>query len=231
MIDVHVIDSDIIEPDRQRLLPKDEFFKSLESEPVTVRVVNPISGNVCLARVQAFLKGINPYVSFVDDDDIVIPGTFQKCLDFLIANPQYGGVYTNSVMRYSNGFEVPMYSNHDWSIQHHAEKPVPIHQVIVIRRKIMEAAISKLLSSRFCENTNIHNEDLIYAFCAKEAPFKFLNFNGYVWYNKVENGFHYKQWNLPGAERERLRIKDFLLSVDVLSSDKPDPSCALIVGD
>jgi hypothetical protein len=186
MIDAHVLH---LEDENKQWW--DECEKSLVGHPITVYNCDGIIGNVQEARRLAYLKGNSPYVSFVDPDDIVIPDSFQLCLDELESNKGICGVYTRSQAIDEKG---QIIYNHvtdrpfrEFSIELIKKNPVEIHQLLVMRRDYVEEYY-----------TNIHPyipksdyEFLMYAHLAIMKPWKALNFIGYKW-RIHENGLHLK---------------------------------------
>jgi len=75
-----------------------ECLDSLKDENVNVHFINKVDGDVASAREYGFRKGNAKYVSFVDPDDIVVQGSFQKCLEAIKANPDCVGAYTSDVL-------------------------------------------------------------------------------------------------------------------------------------
>ena len=79
MIDVHVL---TYSGTRKDWL--DQCLASLAREPlVTVHVLEGDEGNVGAGRVRGYRMGTHPYVSYVDSDDYILPGTIDACLEGL----------------------------------------------------------------------------------------------------------------------------------------------------
>lgn len=76
MIDVHVLTySGTVQP------WLDQCLESLSREPnLTVHVVQGDEGNVGAGRARGYRLGTNPYVSYVDSDDYILPGAIDACL-------------------------------------------------------------------------------------------------------------------------------------------------------
>lgn len=73
-----------------------QTLDSLEGEPCNTHiVVGGFHGSIGKARAYAFQLGQAEYVSFVDDDDIVLPGVMQSLVDYLDEHPDCVGVYTD----------------------------------------------------------------------------------------------------------------------------------------
>ena len=79
-----------------------ECWLSLWLEPITLHYIPATEGHIGIGRYNGFNSGICEFVSFVDDDDYVIPGIFDKCYQALDANPDAIGVVTKE-QRLVNG--------------------------------------------------------------------------------------------------------------------------------
>ena len=79
MIDVHVL---TYSGTRKDWL--DQCLASLAREPlVTVHVLDGDEGNVGAGRVRGYQMGTHQYVSYVDSDDYILPGTIEACIEGL----------------------------------------------------------------------------------------------------------------------------------------------------
>lgn len=76
MIDVHML---LMGNEREDLLS--QCMESLKDEPITLHKCKGIPGDIRTARADAISKGTNDYVGWVDPDDFIIPGSYQKLLD------------------------------------------------------------------------------------------------------------------------------------------------------
>ncbi len=86
--DVHVI----VNPDYREY--HDQCLRSLLEEPIHLHQIPFTKGNIGVGRYNGFNSGHAEFVSFVDDDDYVIPGIFEKCYRALDENPDAIGVVT-----------------------------------------------------------------------------------------------------------------------------------------
>lgn len=78
MIDVHVLTHSGTRPEWLA-----QCLASLADEPCTVHVVRGIEGCIAAGRAIGFALGDHPYVTFVDSDDYVLPGSMQAVTDAL----------------------------------------------------------------------------------------------------------------------------------------------------
>jgi hypothetical protein len=73
-----------------------DTLESLAGEPCRVDLIaGGFEGQIGAARAFAFGLGTAEYVSFVDDDDYLLPGAMAACLAHLDAHPAAVGVYTD----------------------------------------------------------------------------------------------------------------------------------------
>lgn len=87
-----------------------QCIDSLKPEPTNVQlVVGGFPGSIGQARAYAFTLGSAEYVSFIDDDDYILPWAMQQCVDYLDASPDCVGVYTNRYHLHEDGRMDPEY--------------------------------------------------------------------------------------------------------------------------
>lgn len=194
MIDVHTLILPTEDPD---LLA--QSLASTEDHPITRHILQGVEGDVLAGRVSGYACGNNPYVSFVDPDDRVLPDAFQTCLDYLQQNENVGGVYTNSMVEYDNGLTAVHYRHTEWSYEFHLETGAPVHQLVVMRRDVLEQAIEATLTLDRIDEMKMFPDQLIFAQIAAIMPWHFLHADiGYVW-KKRQTGTH----KLPGYTKNK----------------------------
>lgn len=81
MIDVHVITL----PNDDKIL-FERCIDSLRDEPVTVHIIKGVVGDFSAGRISGLSSGTHRWVSWVDPDDYVIPGAYQRLLDIVGSN-------------------------------------------------------------------------------------------------------------------------------------------------
>jgi hypothetical protein len=182
MIDVHVL-----------TLPEtntiwfDELLESLRFEPIKLHIIDGIKGNLGLARTKGFQLGDCKYVSYVDHDDLVIPGIFRKVLDCL-DNTACSGVYTDEVLMNEFGKVFAL----GWSIDHRpfmSDKRLQIcniggqymHHLIVLKREYVEKCLP--LQSKMLPEPELLNKMLEF------GPLVHLREIGYKWRIHKDNGY------------------------------------------
>ena len=80
---------------------KEEWFlnaiNSVKDEPINLSLYEGHEFGPLHLRQEFIEKSNSPYIGWIDDDDELIPGTIQQCVDFLdrVENQHYCGVYTN----------------------------------------------------------------------------------------------------------------------------------------
>lgn len=108
MIDVHVLTL----PGREPWLA--ECLQSLKNEPVTVCVVPVDAGHFPESRKKGYAEGTAEWVCYVDDDDRVIEGAFNKMIEAITENPQfdYFYMYEEMINESGNVISRPMKAPH-----------------------------------------------------------------------------------------------------------------------
>jgi hypothetical protein len=198
MIDVHVIHLPGENQEWWKLCEK-----SLEDHPITLHHVDGYVGDIVRGRFEGFSKGTSDYVSFVDPDDIIKPGVFQKCLEEI--TPEVCGVYTLSEVVVDDRVVGLMHPYRKWNKELMLRSFTEVHQIAVMHREM----INKILyeNKKLLENHS-HNlsEILTYSLLAKEKPWKALDFIGYQW-RKHNNGGHTK---ITNSDKVGLKMKEIL---------------------
>lgn len=82
MIDVHVLTHSGTRADWL-----DQCLESLAREPCLVHVVAGVEGNIAAGREVGFGLGAQPFVTFVDSDDYVLPGAMDAMCEALQRAP------------------------------------------------------------------------------------------------------------------------------------------------
>ena len=93
---ISLVDVHIIAGKKERWI--EECLASLSKEHVNIWFVPRIEGNTAKAREIGFRQGQADYVSFVDPDDRIVPGVFEKCLSAMNADQSLSGVYTDEIL-------------------------------------------------------------------------------------------------------------------------------------
>jgi len=179
VIDVHIIERD--DPNEEWLR---QALNSIPQEICTTHCFKAGGKSIAENRVAGFALGTKKYVSFVDDDDYVLAGTFERCLAFLEADPHYAAV--GSFEQISSGGEIispdidrlcRKDKNH-WDMLHH---------IIVFRRDKVEKYLHVMKDKKFCEY------NLKQAMKDDGHLAKILPIVGYVWRRHGDSYCHSKK--------------------------------------
>jgi len=172
MIDVHILH--LPNENKQWLKQCEE---SLVKEPIIIHNLNGIQGNIKKSRLDGFKLGTAPYVSFIDPDDYIIPGAFEKCLSAL--NPNICGVCTSYKIIDTESATENIFE---------PRKCYEIHQLVVMNREDVLEAFEKYYDEI---PDNGGNEIYLYSAMRQKKSWKHIKFCGYAWRDHL-NGSHYK---------------------------------------
>lgn len=179
MIDVH-----ILHLPHERREWRAACDDSLAGEPdIAIHHLDGIPGDYFASRRMGFSVGRQPFVSYVDPDDVILPGAFGDCLTFLRTNPLHSAVYTRSYK--INLGEVAM---------EELETRRP-HQLIVARREYVQASLPFARS----------DADL-WERVAALGPIHRLDTFGYVWRDHADG--HHRVGNGETWYRHRITQTD-----------------------
>lgn len=184
LIDVHVL----------HLSNENKHWKylcdeSLKNNPINIFHCNGILGDIVNSRYNGFMQGTAPYVSFVDPDDIVLPGAFTKCLEVLEEYPDVCGVYTLSQIIDIHGNPKKLiHPFREWSKELMKKNiNTEIHQLMVMKRKDLIDAFNMILNSN---PSGRYLLGFLIALMAKQSSWKAIDFVGYQW-RVHPDAYHY----------------------------------------
>lgn len=121
-----------------------QCIASIEHEPTNLQLVmGGFPGSIGQARAYAFTLGMAEYVSFLDDDDYVLPGVTQKCIDYLDNHHGCVGVYTDRYHLHADGRLDPEVLP-DWHWRRAYHGPAEITHLKVMRREVVSSYIDEL---------------------------------------------------------------------------------------
>lgn len=154
-----------------------ECLTSIENEPVDLKIFQGKKNHNYNQRHQFINQCKTPYLCWVDDDDRIIPGTVQKCLDFLELpeNKSFCGVYTNHYVLNEQDQTQKYFVKKEYSREEHSKN---IHRPFHFLLARTEAALNFTLNN-YCQ------ADLFFflAYCSLFGDWKHLNIPGYIWRN------------------------------------------------
>jgi len=168
MIDVHII----THPAQDRSRTLDKVLNQLEKEPVKVHLIEgtDIIGE---GRVKGFRSGVNELVSYVDDDDAIVEGIFDKILEAYQKEPEIDALCTREQVTL-NGKH---HDNSAFIFKYYDKRHLHrVHHLTTYRRELILPHLHKI------EDKKLTAEHHLVASVLKEnARFKHLPVVGYVW--------------------------------------------------
>lgn len=159
----------------------EEAVESTKSHPLNLKIFR---GNVLgpLHLRQEFISNCKtPFLGWIDDDDVLLPGTVQRCLDFFEKeeNKKFCGVFTSAIRIGVENEEIILPNNSEriFSRDSHLQREFRPHHFMLFRT---EAAMRCLeIPPKF--HSAIQMETfLVTAYASLFGPWKFLDFTGYV---------------------------------------------------
>ena len=106
---------------------------SLEKEPINLVEGDGVEGDLREARKRVYSKCTADLISYVDYDDVVMPGAYQKCIEVMQANPNLIGCYTWEIVEFGaarSKFYFPNWTKTTFIDQGYS-------RVFVVRREVM----------------------------------------------------------------------------------------------
>jgi len=188
MRDIDVIITVLPGSDRKMLA---RCIWSLSDEPVNVYFVNGRKGRIGYGRAESLFLGKAPYIAFVDHDDEIEPGIFEKIKPLLEDDPVH--VYTDEILMNAEGKPIC----HGWSVNPELLRMVPtdlvptlyddqnnkyFHHLNVFSRKDAMSFVPELY------NGNRGIEGHLFQHLNKMGKVKYLSEVGYRWRLHQNNG-------------------------------------------
>lgn len=183
MIDVHIIHN----PNT----PNEWFNAAVASVPTDIcnlHIINMDNKSIAENRIRGFTCGNSEYISFVDDDDYVLPETFNKCLEVLEADKELAAVGTiESIIKDGELLspierDIKLVQNFINDVDKSWNQWKALHHVVVLRRSLVEEYFTSL-SGNYPERAFYK---VLYEAGLKA---KLLMFSGYVW-RQHNNNYH-----------------------------------------
>lgn len=137
-IDVHVI----MHPHYDRTESRERLLAQLANEPVNVYLTPGTYKHIGRSRYDGFTQGSAPLCSYVDDDDLIEPGIFTKCLKAFEDDPSLDGLCTREVIHGKSGSVTTSQFSHLFYDHRHL---YDIHHLPVFSRAVIEPYLPKLL--------------------------------------------------------------------------------------
>lgn len=170
MLDVHILKH----PTQDRSETLDKLLKQLETEPVRVQLVDGVDGCIGEGRYQGFTRGTLPLVSYLDDDDEIVPGIFDKMLECFHREPHIDGLCTRESR---NGGQDLMQGQggHKWKY-YDKRHFFRVHHITAYRRDSIRPYLHHI---RDCPTSAEHS--LVALLLLNNAVLRHLPELGYIW--------------------------------------------------
>lgn len=171
--------------------------------------------NLMANRLIGFAQGTAPYVSWADPDDTLVDNIYTDLAAVLDTNPNVAGVYSTwGLVQDGKQYPVPYMQ---WSKQQMKQVRSPlycgIHQVCVIRRSVLNAALTDVQS--LMTEYPLIAEAILFAKIANLGGFLAVNEIGYWWLNHGTNKcsvLQTQQWQKLTKQQQQT-LHDVYLSV------------------
>lgn len=185
LIDVHVA----LSPEYKDF--HNECLASLEGQPVNIFTLPGVPYNTGAARRAGYKLGSSEWVSFVDDDDRVLPGAFERINAAIKKYPQAKAFFTLERIIDEEGRVIrePQIRMREAVWDTTLNFIFHSHHLMVFNRKLLEP----ILASADLR-TNGLELLLCREFCARH-PFVKLPFIGYEWRKHSKGDRTWRQWN------------------------------------
>lgn len=172
-IDVHVIHTP---HDRSEWV--DACLALLAGEPVNIHHVDWVEGDIRQARWNGFQRGTAEYVSFVDLDDLIVPGCFDAALS-AIASTAGVAAYTLCDRMGQNGESLGLIHEYrPWAPVYRSKCLQEVHQLCVMKR----CHVADVFNSMWDVMPVINYSELfLYAALRRYGPLVPVDFIGYRW--------------------------------------------------
>ncbi len=168
--DTHVL----VHHSRRRAAWLEQCLASLENEPTNILLVHDDGDNVGAARAAAHAQGNAPFLSFVDDDDWVMPGAFAACLAALHADPALVGAYTDFAdVDCESGAVLNAYTKRPWTARSQLLRPFEVLHVHVYRRAPAMKYLAEMARWKTLE------ESLLMGLLVQDGDWRKLDLDGY----------------------------------------------------
>jgi len=167
-VDVHII----THPTQDRSETLDKVLEQLEKEPVKVHLIEG-TNIIGEGRSLGFKAGTNKLVSYVDDDDAIVEGIFDKVLEAYHKEPSLDGLCTREHVTL-NG---EPYDNSTFNFKYYDKRHLHrVHHLTVYNRKSILHHLPKIIDKKL---TAEHH--LVASLLKENARIRHLPVIGYIW--------------------------------------------------
>lgn len=173
MIDIHLLQH----PRQDRLDNILSLTEKLSGVPgVYLQILQGHKDNITTGRLQGFNSGWQKYVSFVDDDDDILPEIIPQCVEILEANPHLAAVVTMEQQNNKSSCIIPHRKSQELLIS--PKELNYVHHLVVLRRSILNKYLPIL------NKANAFPEFTLWATMLLDGcKFYYLPKLGYIWNN------------------------------------------------
>ena len=195
-VDTHVL----LLPDTNKKL-WEKCHATLVDEPINLLITEGICGHIGKARAKGFLLGNSPYISFVDPDDLVVPGAFSACIKTLEANPTACGTFTDEILIDTEDKPIRpgFFSGQPWNPLHMLEAQY-MHHILVMKRDYVLKHLVEL------EKWPNLAEFIIKGLLTQYGPWIHTDLVGYKWRVAQTDKSTHKNFPVTGLNAARWRI-------------------------
>ncbi len=151
----------------------EQCLESLKEEPINLHTVPAMNGHIGVARCNGFRAGTSEFVSYVDDDDYIVPGIFKKCYQVLDENPNAIGVVTQEQVLKGDKLIPPVVLPTDKKWQEFVKY---MHHLVVFRREAVRPYTERMKNYAWGSEYTLLIELL-----SDGHEFAILNEVGYIW--------------------------------------------------
>jgi hypothetical protein len=177
----------------------EECYELLKKEPINIHILPGIPGNILQARINGYRKGTSKYVSFVDPDDKIEPGIFEKILSEIKETSV--GLYTQSSIIDMHGKTIveQMAKYMPWEFEKMFSSFFQIHQLVVMRRDKIEIVNNNI--SRFYKLPHPYIEHLRYVLLSCLGDWQASPEIGYHWRRNGNKGRLLNGYSISAIEQ------------------------------
>ena len=174
-IDVHVI-AHPTDKSEIRVNARAKVLEQLKDEPVNVYTFEGKHALIGWGRAHGFRQGDSPIVSYVDDDDIIIPGIFSQILQAFKDEPRIDGLCTREIQDREHFLNGRMgHSPHRWKY-YDKRHFMRVHHITAYRRESILPFLDDI-----AEYPTTSEHSLVAHLMLNDAIIKHLPKVGYHW--------------------------------------------------
>ncbi len=135
-VDLHILTCERTASHRDWL---EQAVDSCAGQPVTLHLIDNSIGTIGQGRVAGLAEGTAEFVGWLDDDDWLLPGAVDSCLEALADHPEAVGAFTDE-LRYCDGIQVGVGEGNGtgpWSPELQLTRISYARHLVVMRRSVV----------------------------------------------------------------------------------------------